>query len=231
MKILVLVSLIMLSFSSVSAKNSNPRHKLTITMENYVLQQQVGQEIHRLLIDFHPFFDYRFGCTVGNVEDYPCAHKKAYNSLEQILIIHPDLRSASNEYLSWILVQGMARMIVERRYQLAKYPRVKVVEIEQMIMLTAQKFWNELNPPMSRDLDLYRTSDYNIAFKLDLSVLSFTKAYNQGPIVNFFNKVALRATRYDGVYLSVSDIIESAQYSDDEKEIARNILVDFKHSL
>ncbi|WP_372655318.1 hypothetical protein [Halobacteriovorax sp.] len=231
MKILAIVAFITLSLTSVSARNSNPRHKLTVTMENYVLQEQIGQELHRLVIDFHPFFDFRFGCTVGDVEDYPCAHKKAFNTLEQILIIHPDLHSASNEYLSWIMVQAMAKMVLEKRYQLAKYPRIKVIEIEQMVMLTAQKFWNQLNPPMSDDLDLYRTSDYNIAFTLDLSVLSFTKAYNQNPRINFYNKVALRATRYDGVYLSVSDIIESGNFSENEKEIARNILVDFEHSL
>lgn len=231
MKILVMFTLLALSCSSVSAKLSNPRRKLTITMENFILQQQIGQEVHRSVIDLYPFFDYRYGCTVGDIEDYPCAHKKAFSRLEHILIIHPDLHSASNEYLSWIMLQGMAKMILEKRYQLEKFPRVRVVEVEQMVMLTAQKFWNELNPPMSRGLDMYRTSDYNIAYNLDLSVLSFTRAYNQNPRINFYNKVALRATRVDGVKLSVSDIIESDKYTDKEKQVARNILIDFEHAL
>ncbi|PIK16046.1 hypothetical protein [Halobacteriovorax sp. JY17] len=231
MKILVMVTMLALSSFSISAKSSNPRRKLTITMANYILQQRVGQAIHRDVIDSYPFFNYIYGCTVGDIDAYPCPHKKAYKRLENLLVIHPDLHSASNEYLSWIMVQGMTRMIMEKRYQLEKFPKVRVVEVEQMIMLSAQRFWNELNPPMSRDLDLYRTSNTNIGYSLDLSVLAFTRAFNQNPAINFYNKVALRATRFEDVFLSVSDIIDNDHFSEKEREVAKHILDDFEQAL
>ena len=231
MKILVILTMFTLtSFSSV-ARNSNPRHKLHITMANFVLQQKVGQAIHGDVLLHYPSFNYIVGCPTGDIDTYPCAHKKTYKRLENLLVIHPDLHSASNEYLSWIMVQGMMRMVLEKRYQLNKYPRVKVVEIEQMIMLSAQTYWNELSPTISRDIDLYRTSNDNIAFNLDLSVLSFARAFNQNPRVNFYNKVALRATRYDDVVLSVSDIIENDYFTEGEKEVAKSILHDFEQAL
>ncbi|ATH08249.1 hypothetical protein BIY24_09885 [Halobacteriovorax marinus] len=231
MKTLLMITLLTLTSFNISARNPNPRHKLTITMNNYILQQKIGQEVERAVNKFYPFFNYVIGCPTGNINQYPCPHDKAFKRLENLLVIHPDLHSASNEYLSWIMVQGMASMVMHKRYQLDKYPRVRVVEVEQLIMLTAQRFWNELNPPMSRGLDLYRTSRDNIAFNLDLSVLAFTRAYNQSPKVNFFNKVALRATRYEGIYLSVSDIIDNDQFTEKEKEVARDILVDFENAL
>lgn len=231
MKVLVTITILALSCFQVSARNQNPRHKLTITMNNFILQERIGQDIDREVNKFYPFFNYVYGCTTGSIDQYPCPHKKAYKRLEHLLVIHPDMHSASNEYLSWIMVQGMVRMIVEKRYQLDKYKRVRVVEVEQMVMLTAQKFWNTMNPPMRRDLDYFRTSEDNIAYNLDLSISSFTRSFNQGPRVNFYNKVALRATRYDGINLSVSDIIESDKYTDEEKSVAQNILTDFEQAL
>lgn len=231
MKILVMITMLTLASFSTMARNPNPRHKLHVTMANFVLQQGVGQAIHADVLHSYPFFNYVLGCPTGDIDTYPCEHKKAYKRLENLLVIHPDLHSASNEYLSWIMVQGMMRMVLQKRYQLHKFPRVKVVEVEQMIMLSAQTYWNELNPKISSDIDLYRTSNDNIAYNLDLSVLSFTRAFNQNPRVNFYNKVALRATRYDDVVLSVSDIIENDYFTEAEKEVAKSILHDFEQAL
>ncbi len=212
--------------ASVSARNVNPRHKLTITMNNFVLQTVVGQAVHAELMYRFPRFNYVYGCTVGNIRKYPCAYKKAFKVNRSTIVIHPDMHTASNEYLSWIMVQAMTKMIYEKKYQLTKYSRLRVVEIEQMVFLTAQLFWEELNPPISRDLDLFNSPMNSIARRLDLSVFAFTRIYDVNFVLPFLNKVATRAKRKDGITRSASDIITGVNYSKEEKRIARNIIDD-----
>ncbi|WP_127717480.1 hypothetical protein [Halobacteriovorax sp. HLS] len=236
MRQLFLVLILFCTTSLVEARNVNPRHKLTITMHNFVLQTQVGQAIHSELMHYFPKFDYRYGCTSGDVENSNCPYRKAFKVGSNSIIIHPDFHASSNEYLSWIMVQAMAKMVYIEKYELKKYSRLNVVEVEQLVFLQAQQYWEELRPPMSRDLDYYNTySDYSnigqIARALDLSVLAFSRAFNRSPShFFFFNKVAARAAKKDGITSSASDII-SGNYSDEEKEIAKMIIVDLHHDL
>ena len=236
MRQIFLVLILFCTTTLVEARNVNPRHKLTITMHNFVLQTQVGQAIHSELMHYFPKFDYRYGCTSGDMESSSCPYKKAFKIGTNSIVIHPHFHAASNEYLSWIMVQAMAKMVYIEKYELKKYSRLRVVEVEQLVFLQAQQYWEELNPPMSRDLDYYNAeSSYSnlgeIARALDLSVLAFSRAFNRSPAhIFFFNKVATRAAKKDGITSSASDII-SGNYSDTEKEIAKKIIIDLHHDV
>jgi hypothetical protein len=217
---------------SVSARNVNPRHKLTITMANYVLQTQVGQAIHAELMHLVPKFNYIYGCTTRYV-NHKCEKKRAYKLKRNMLIMHIDFHSSSNEYLAWVMVQAMAKMVYSKKYELDKYSVLNVVEVEQLSFLAAQKFWEELNPPMRNDLDLYYSDEFphrdNLARRLDLSINQFTRSFDQRNLFPFFNKVAVRASKYDGITRSAADII-NGNYSQEVKNIAKNIIHDLYDS-
>lgn len=216
---------------SVSARNVNPRHKLTITMNNYVMQTRVGQAVHVELMHMFPKFSYTYGCTSGDMgNESTCSHDKAYKIRTSGIVIHPDFHSSSNEYLSWIMIQAMTKMIYTKKYELKKFSRLRVIEVEQMVFLTAQMYWEELNPPMSRDLDYFDTRLGRIARSLGLSINDFTQSFERDNLLFFFNKVAMRAKRYDGITRTADDII-TGNYSKAERDIARKIKEDFNDDL
>lgn len=110
----ILVSLLTILFSlNISAKVRNPRIKLTVTLENFVKSTSEGLNIYYDVTDRYKNFDYIYGCTVGDVNQSPCPRQRAYSRLGDTLVIHPDLNSASYEYLAKIMIQGMKQMILE----------------------------------------------------------------------------------------------------------------------
>lgn len=228
-QLFIAVLLVITSFS-VQARNVNPRHKLTVTMANFVLQTQVGQAIHVELMHLFPKFNYAYGCTTGSFINNDCPHDKPFKIKNNLIVIHPDFHSSSNEYLSWILVQAMTKMIYEKKYHLKRYSRLRVVEIEQMVFLSAQMYWEELNPPVSRDLDYSETRLGDIARNLYLSINDFTRSFTPNNLLFFFNKVAMRAKKYDGISRTLEDVL-TGNYSTMEKSIARMIREDFHDDL
>ena len=202
-------------------------------MANYVLQTQVGQAVHSELMHLVPKFDYVYGCTTRYINN-KCEKRKAYKIKTNSIVLHIDFHSASNEYLAWVMVQAMAKMVYTKKYQLKKYSALNVVEIEQMSFLAAQKFWEELNPPTRMDLDYYYSRqfsyDKNIAKRLDLSINQFTRTFDTNNLFPFFNKVAIRASHYDGITRSAADII-NGNYPQNIKNIAKDIIHDLYESL
>ena len=145
MKHLFVALLLAITALSANARNVNPRHKLTVVIENYVLQTEIGQSLLSELHHRVPRFDYLVGCPETMLRNGICPNKRAYRTTKNELIIHPNFGEASYEYHSWIVVLAMAKMVFEKRYQLDLYPRLRVLEIEQMVFLTAQKYWQQRN--------------------------------------------------------------------------------------
>jgi hypothetical protein len=231
MRQLFVAVLLVITSLSIQARNVNPRHKLTVVMENYVLQTEVGQALQSELLKVVPRFDYVYGCTIGNINNVNCPYKKAFKIKSNHIVIHPDFHAASYEYHSWIMVLAMAKMVYEKRYELNTYSRLRIVEVEQMVFLTAQKYWQQLGAPMRGDLDYYHCGKIGeIARSLSLSIRAFTRSYNENNLLFFFNKVATRAKKYDGIRRSADDII-SGDYSNKEKDIARAIKIDLHSDL
>lgn len=192
----------------------NPHMKITVARENYIAHTVIGQSLvtrinnSGLVTIFNCFDNYIGRCS------------RPYFITRNEISIHADFISASPEYLSWIVFLAYQDYSLKFFSEMNKIP--ETLEYKNLLFTKSMDYVKELISNCNVDLDFYSHPNFNFARKVDLPMCEFFKLSNDQNLLN--ERISLRSKVTDDIHLTAQDIIDSNEFSEAQKNIARKLL-------
>lgn len=170
------VAIVLQTLFSWPSLASNPNHKLTIIVENYIRQDPAGARLleNAKAMNGGEEVLFRFDCFALQAE---CdSHLHWSNASEGVIYLHAGLHASSDVYLAWIAYQALMRYILTNLRALPKEV------LYQELFFTSLSFYRRSSFPVNRDVDFFFDKKHDFAFVRKLGLVHFYDCMEKGEL-------------------------------------------------
>lgn len=187
----------------------NPRHKLTVALENVVKKTPIGlsyakemDKAGRVLV-----LGDVAGTFVARIEN-------------DEVFVNAEFVSAPFQYLAWVVMQSLVQSDLDVKIN-QKYgvDLSSLAEFDAIVHVEAAKFLAQTGLVYTEDDDYYFDSNFDVARKLDLSLTAFHQLFERNPGA-FVLKVTTRKFLLDSNATDLSRFLNRPNLSANERAAA-----------
>lgn len=209
----ILVLTVLLITSQSFASTLDPHQKILRAKERYVKTTQLGR-LHANFYEQDNGLDLiLFGFTKTEFQTKKSRGKK-------VLRLNWALRSASLEYLSWILFQGLVRYDLEKKLGGVKLPMM--IEMDFYIFKKSMEYLDQSGMVINSDIDFSKHPTYNFGRERLLSIELFYELWLENED-RFLSAVWERRQKLDKKVLSVMDYLGRRNLKKKERAAAEKL--------
>lgn len=212
---ILLRSLIVLALFLIAAESfaSNPHHKILRAKESYVKTTQLGR-LHA------NFYEQDNGLELILFDIMKTEFRTKNRLGKNVLRLNWALRSASLEYLSWVLFQGLVRYDLEKKIGRVKLPMM--IEMDYYIFKKSMQYLDQSGMVINSEIDYANHPTFNFGRNRLLSITLFYDLWLESES-RFLTAVWVRREKLDKKVLSVIDYLERTNLKPKQRAAAEKL--------